>query len=211
MLNEVKLLIENFVNNNPLQPLHFLIEESFKANKTAVVTKENILLICKNVLLDNINIFKEFQLSRKAFENDWVKERIPYLIDKFENTIMENPQYFNFEYSDIQEKILFYYSKQIDQVNILTTLKYEDVNDNFLTNWKDTTNDIDVNLEKVITELTDQYKEYDNKKVQFINDTKYETKNMILECNENIDADFIINSNYRCHYFNIAKSSLKII
>jgi len=98
MLNDIKLLIENFVNNNPSQPLHFLIEESFKANKTVVLTRENILLICKNLLLDNVNIFKEFQLSRKVFENDWVKERIPYLIDEFENTIIENPQYFNFEY-----------------------------------------------------------------------------------------------------------------
>jgi len=208
MLNDIKLLIENFVNNNPSQPLHFLIEESFKANKTVVLTKENILLICKNLLLDNINIFKEFQLSRKAFENDWVKERIPYLINEFENTITENPQYFNFEYSDIQEKMYFYYSKQIDQVNVLTALKYEDINNEFLTNWKVITDDINDKLEKVINELTDQFTEYDRKKVQFIDETKCKTKDMMLECSEDIDADFLINSNY--YYFDMMKINLLV-
>jgi len=196
MLDEVKTLLENYVNKNPSQPLHFLIEESFKANKTAVTTKESILLMCQKFLLNNVNVFKEFHISRKYFENDWAKERIPYLIDDFSNTITENPQFFNFEYEDIQKKIYFYYSKQIDQVNALIELSYENMNDDYLNEWKKTTDDINVMLEKAINDLVEQYKNFDVMKIQFINDSKRNTKNLLLECNDEVDADFMIDSNY---------------
>ncbi|OUM67136.1 hypothetical protein PIROE2DRAFT_5518 [Piromyces sp. E2] len=194
MLDEIKTLLENYVNKNPFQPLHFLIEESFKANKTVVTTKENIILICKNFLLNNANIFKEFHISRKYFENDWAKERIPYLINEFSNTINENPQFFNFEFEEIQEKIYFYYSKQIDQVNALNELNYENMNDDYLNEWKKTTDDINVKLEKTINDLVDQYSKFDELKIKFINDTKNNTKKKLLECDNDLDADYMIDS-----------------
>jgi len=196
MLNEIKAIIENYVNKNPTQPLHFLLEESYKANKTVVITKENILLLCKKLLLNDADIFKEFQISRKYFENDWAKERIPYLINEFGNTIKENSHYFKFEYDEIQKKIYFYYSNQIDQVNILNDSKYEDINEEFLINWQNTNENINSMVDKSLKDLALEYTNYDNLKVQFVDDLKAKTRNLILECNENIDADCLINSMY---------------
>lgn len=194
MLNEIKSLIENYVNRNPTQPLHFLLEESYKANKTAILTKENILLLCKDLLLNDANVFKEFQMSRRYFEDDWAKERIPFIIDEFNNEIKENSQYFNFEYGDIQNKIYFYYSNQIDQINALIELKYDDINEDFLKNWQNKNDNINNMLDKAINDLAFEYTNYDNLKVQFIEDLKEKTRNMILECNEDIDADCLIDS-----------------
>jgi len=211
MLNEIKTLIENYVNGNPAQPIHFLLEESYKANKTAITTKENILLLCKKLLLNDANVFMEFQISRRYFENEWSKKRIPFLIDEFGNKIKENSQYFNFEYSDIQKKFFFYYSNQIDQVNALIELKYEDINEEYLKNWQDKNENINNMLDIAINDLASEYMNYDKLRVKFIDDLKEETKNMILECNENIDADHLISNKLSKEFSNYTEDDFSVI
>jgi len=88
---------------------------------------------------------------------------------------------------------------------------YEDFNNEFLTNWKVITDDINDKLEKVINELTDQFTEYDKNKVQFIDETKCKTRDMMLECNEDIDADFLINSKLAEIYSNFEEENFPIV